>query len=208
MVKCLYFDVESTGLISEKNNIIQLSGIIEIDGVIKEEFNYKMKPTRVENIQQEALDIQKRTKEEILSWPDQKEAYNDFITKLDKYCDKYKKDKTIEDRFYFAGHNVNFDVKFLIDWFKNINNNQFYGSYFNLNPKDYIDSLVIVRKYKKALNLDNCKLYTVVNKLLGEEFKFNSHDALHDIYATKMCLEVLYELYPEYFPKEFRKNEK
>ena len=203
MAKILYIDCETTGLTPGKNDIIQLSGLIEIDKEVKEEFNFKLKPLREENIQQQALDVQKRTKEEVMAFPDQKEAYEEFIKILDKYCDKYKKDKQKEDRFFFAGHNVGFDVKFIMQWFKD-NNNDYFGSYVNLNPKDFIDSLAIVRKYKKALNLDNCKLHTVAQKLLGKDFEFKSHDALHDIYATKMCLEVLFELYPEHFPEEVK----
>lgn len=203
MSKILYIDTETTGLVVGKNDIVQISGLIEIDKEVKEEFNFKLKPINEENIQQAALDTQHRTKEEVMAFPDQKEAYNSFIALMDKYCDKYKKDKTKLDRFFVAGHNVNFDVKFIMQWFKN-NENNYLGSYLNLNPTDYIDSLAIVRKYKKALNLDNCKLYTVAQKLLGKDFEFKSHDALHDIYATKMCLEVLFELYPEHFPEEIK----
>jgi len=39
-MKLLFLDVETTGVDNSKNGIIQLSGIIEIDGVIKEEFNF------------------------------------------------------------------------------------------------------------------------------------------------------------------------
>ena len=63
-MRILYVDVETTGLVPGKNDIIQLSGLIEIDKEIKEEFNFKLKPLREENIQQQALDVQKRTKEE------------------------------------------------------------------------------------------------------------------------------------------------
>lgn len=202
-MRILYVDVETTGLVAGKNDIIQLSGLVEIDKEIKEEFNFKLKPLREENIQQQALDVQKRTKEEVMAFPDQKKAYEEFVKILDKYCDKYKKDKQKIDRFFLAGHNVNFDSKFIMQWFKD-NNNNYLGSYVNLNPSDYIDSLLIVRKYKKALNLENCKLYTVAQKLLGKDFEFKSHDSLHDIYATKMCLEVLFELYPEHFPEEVK----
>lgn len=44
MIKILFFDCETTGIDPKKNAIHQLSGIMDIDGIIKETFDYKIKP--------------------------------------------------------------------------------------------------------------------------------------------------------------------
>ena len=38
-MRILYVDVETTGLVPGKNDIVQISGLIEINKEVKEEFN-------------------------------------------------------------------------------------------------------------------------------------------------------------------------
>ena len=44
MEKLFIFDIETTGVKYWKNGIHQISGIILIDGEVKEEFNFKVQP--------------------------------------------------------------------------------------------------------------------------------------------------------------------
>lgn len=43
-MKLLFFDLETTGVNPGKNGIHQISGMIEIDGVEKEHFNFHVQP--------------------------------------------------------------------------------------------------------------------------------------------------------------------
>lgn len=43
-MKILYFDVETTGTDSSKHEITQLAIIVEVDGVVKEEVNWRCQP--------------------------------------------------------------------------------------------------------------------------------------------------------------------
>ena len=55
MKKLLYFDTETTGLDPVRNGIIQIAGIIVIDGEVKEEFNIKMQPHENDEITQRRI---------------------------------------------------------------------------------------------------------------------------------------------------------
>ena len=111
--KVLYFDVETTGLDAKLNDIIQLSGIIEIDGEIKETFNLKMQPFDWTTISSEALNVTGTTDEMLKSYGTPQKAFSDFIGLLSTYVDRY--DKT--DKMYAAGYNVQFDIGFLREFF-------------------------------------------------------------------------------------------
>ena len=112
--KILYFDVETTGLDEKVCEIVQIAGIIEIDGEIKEKFNLLMKPTPNAKITEESLEVIGKTKEELLSYPPQIIVYDKFKKILESYVNKY--DKT--DKLKLVGHNVGFDFNFLLAWSK------------------------------------------------------------------------------------------
>ncbi len=120
-MKVLYFDVETTGTDPKVNDIVQLSGLIEIDGKIKEKFDFKMRPQDnglpgfIKNaiVDPEALAINGLTEEEIWNFADPKEVHKEIVKIFAKYIDKYDK----SDKFYPAGYNVRFDLVYGILWF-------------------------------------------------------------------------------------------
>jgi DNA polymerase-3 subunit epsilon len=91
MSKLLFFDLETTGVDNQKNGIHQLSGIIEIDGEIKETFNLKTCPFSSDIIEDEALKIGNVSRETIQAYESpqtQKKAFDDILS---KYVDKFNK---------------------------------------------------------------------------------------------------------------------
>lgn len=175
-MKILNFDVETTGLFANTNGIVQLAGIIEIDGEQVEEFDLKMKPFENDIIDEKALKIHGHSRKEIMSWDDPTDCYEQLITIFDKYIDRYDRD----DKFYPCGYNIAFDTNFLIQWFQK-NNDQYIGSWLKLNAQ--IDPLYILRflDYMGKIDLPNYKLETVAEAL---EIPIKAHDALSDIKAT------------------------
>ena len=177
MKKTLFFDVETTGLDPVKNSIIQISGIIDIDGVIAEEFNYFCAPDKDAEISTEALKVIGKTKEELLSYPLPDVMYSQFLTLIEKHVDKYDK----SDKFYPAGYNVRFDLDFIQSFFKKRGNQFGTGSYQNWRVVDVL-SIAHYLNYTGKLDLENYKLATVC-KHFGIEIK--AHDAMSDIRATR-----------------------
>ena len=90
-MKVFYFDLETTGVMYWKNGIHQISGAIEIEGVVKEEFDFKVQPNPACLIEQGALDVGNVTKEQIMAYPPMIEVYNSIITILSKYVNKFNR---------------------------------------------------------------------------------------------------------------------
>lgn len=125
-MKVVFFDLETTGTLVNKHGIHQISGMIVIDGEVKETFDFKVQPNPKAEIVQEALDVAGVTKEQILSYPAMGYVYGQFTAILNKYVDKYNK----QDKFFLAGYNnASFDNQFLRAWFLQ-NGDKYFGSYF------------------------------------------------------------------------------
>lgn len=181
MKKVLYFDVETTGLDPVKQDIIQLAGIIEVEGEIVDYFNLALQPFNYDTIDLGALTVNNTSIEMLKGYPDPKVSYLSFITILEKYCDKFDK----EDKYYPAGYNVSFDLNFLAEFFKK-NNDKYLGSWLNWKA---LDPLPLFRflDWSDDISLPNYKLETVCN-YLGFEIE-DAHDALSDIKATRKVIK-------------------
>ena len=86
-MKTLFFDLETTGTLVNRHGIHQISGMVVIDGEIRESFNYHVQPNPKADIVQEALDVAGVTKEQIMAYPPMGEVYKQFVDMLAKYVD-------------------------------------------------------------------------------------------------------------------------
>jgi hypothetical protein len=188
MNKIIFIDTETGGVNAEKSALIQLSGIIEVNGVEKEKFNFYIKPFKNSEINEKALEVQGRTLEELRTdkYIDESIIYKKFLEILDKYIDKYDKN----DKFIVAGYNVKFDIDILKALFER-NNNKFLFSYFNSSMLDPLYSVRLLQVAGMLPVLENNKLETWC-KYFNIELK--AHDSLQDITATKKLIEKLIEL--------------
>jgi DNA polymerase III subunit epsilon len=179
-IKILYFDVETTGVMYWKNGIHQISGAIEIDGEIKEEFNFLVQPNPSCTIEQVALDVGGVTKEQIMSYPPMGEVFKSFLEMMAKYVDKFDK----KDKFFLIGYNnSSFDNQFLRAWFVQ-NGDNYFGSWFWSSS---MDVMVLASEFLKDCrhNMIDFKLKTVAKEvgLTVDESKL--HDASYDILLTR-----------------------
>lgn len=178
--KILYFDVETTGLNALQNDIIQLSGIVEIGGEVKDEFNFKMQPFSYENISAEALEANGLSVEKIKTFPTPQDTHKSFCKVLEKWCNKFDR----SDKFYPAGYNVKFDIDFLAKFFLK-NEDNYLGSWINWHALDALPFLYAM-DFKGEIALPNCKLSTIC-----EHFKIEltAHDALSDVRAARELIK-------------------
>lgn len=190
MKKVLYFDTETTGTDPKESDIIQLSGCIEIDGEVKDEFNLFCQPWDYSTVQQGALDTHGMTLEQIKTFPKPQETYFEFIGILSRYCDKFDRN----DKFYPAGYNCRFDIEFLAQWFLKAGD-KYMGSWWNWRGIDPLPELYRM-DFMGEISLPNYKLETVCEHY---GIELIAHDAMSDIMATR---ELIYKLL---FKKELAK---
>jgi len=180
-MKLLFFDVETTGLSAAKCAIHQLSGVIEVDGEVKESFNINIRPFEGALISEDAINVSNVTKEQIEAYElDYKAAYNEFIKLVLRYINKFDK----KDKMFLVGYNnAAFDNHFLRGLFLR-NSDKYFGSLFWANPIDvYVLASHKVMSYRHEMS--NFKLSSACEAF---DIKVNEnllHDAMYDVELTR-----------------------
>lgn len=180
MSKLFYYDLETTGVRYWRNGIHQISGLIEIDGVVKETFNFHVRPNPEADIDPQALEVGGVTLEMIQGYPGMKEVHAKIIYMLSKYVDRYNK----ADKFFLIGYNnSSFDDNFFKAFFEQ-NDDKYFFSWFWSSK---IDVMVLASQFlvERRHLMENFKLHTVAKELGIEVTEENLHDALYDIKLTR-----------------------
>lgn len=176
--KIFWFDTETTGIDCKINSMVQLAALVEIDGKIEDEVNLFFQPLPNRVINPEALEVNKRTIEEINTFPPAESGIKLLKSLFDKYVDKYDKN----DKFVPAGFRVDFDCDFLRETWFQAGDKYGPGSYiFNcsLDVRSMVSELII----KTGLRLPNYKLETICKHYWIDIA--GAHNALVDIKATR-----------------------
>jgi DNA polymerase-3 subunit epsilon len=188
-IKKVFFDLETTGLNKDICGIYQFSGAIEVDGEIKEYFDFKMKPPINKVMEEGAIKLAAErgiTTEVINSYPDSKIVFKQIIDLLSKYVGKYDK----QDKFFLVGYNNrSFDDGFLRKYWEDMGD-KFFGSFFWQNT---IDVMVLASNYllNCRKNMTNFKLSTVADFLCLEVDHSKLHDAEYDINLTYLVYQIV-----------------
>ena len=183
--KRFFIDVETTGVNSRTDALIQLGGIIEIDGEIKEKLNLRIKPFPNDVINDKALEVNGITREELSTFSPPKKMYKKLTSIMSKYVDKFNK----LDKFHFIGYNSRFDDDFVRSWFKK-NGDKYYGSYF-FWPSIDVANIAAVKFMDERHKFSNFKLMTVAKYAGVEVDPASAHDAMYDIEITR---DLFYKL--------------
>ncbi len=175
-MKCMFLDVETTGLNPKKDRIVEIAIIFEMENKEKKVFHRFIKHEEYPKGYEKAFKINGLTKEYLEKNGDNEiQVYNELIAFLDNEISKYDK----EDKCIIAGYCVGFDDGFLRALF-DMYSNRYYGSYF---MSCLLDVRSTVAEYVKRKNVKfvNYKLGTVC-KIFGIEIE--THKAMSDIKAT------------------------
>lgn len=183
MIALLYLDVETTGLDSRLNDVIQLACIPVINGVEQKHFNEFCQPLNYETVEQGAIDAHGITVQKMKTFQPQSEMIKSFVAYL----------KQFNCNFVMAGFNINFDRKFLGALFQKHGFNEEYREFFSNNVHDVYTRAKLLKSQKK---IASAKL-GVVAEYLGVTLD-NAHDALNDIRATIEVDEKLSDLLGEH----------
>ena len=123
----LVLDTETTGLDPKAQDVIQVAGVLQINGKEYERFNFKCQPFSYENIQVAALKINRTTVEMLKTYPTPAQTCNQLCDLLDRYVFGYK------TKFTLIGQNVAFDINFLKEFFIKNGREALFDKYFQKN---------------------------------------------------------------------------
>lgn len=189
-MKLLYIDLETTGLNSTENAIIELAGILEINNKVQESFSIYMRPDSDQIIDQAALDAINIGRETIDNYPSQLDGYKRFLTILEKYINVFNKN----DKLFLIGYNIHaFDIPFLRTFFLR-NKNKYFGSYFH-HPSIDVMLLVSYFSMSQRENLPNFKLATIAKSLGISVDEERLHMALYDVAVTRDIFKLIQKNY-------------
>jgi len=181
-VKILAIDTETTGTDLANSSIWQIGAIMEIDGVVVDKCNIKMRPFKKSKISRDLLGKLGLTIEMLKGFQIHEDGLKEFKAFLEKYIDQFDK----YDKAHILAYCAHFDIHFLRKMFSDCNDN-FYGSWFWSNPID-IMTLTTLSRLETRHMMPNFKLGTVC-----KDFGINiSNDELHD---ANYDIQKTYELY-------------
>lgn len=175
-MKIVLFDLETTGLNAIKHGVHQISGKVIIDGVVKETFDFKVRPKEGAVYDPKALEVGKVTEEQLKAYPAMREVYAQVTNMLGKYVNKYDKN----DKFFLLGYNnAHFDNEFFRQWFLDCGD-KYFGSWFWSNS---LDAMVLATAYliAKRHEMKDFKQSTVAEALGIRIEAEKLHDASYDI---------------------------
>ena len=183
-VKQIFIDVETAGLNPVDHGLIQVAGVIVIDGRKMQTFDYLMCPPSLKTFQQRALEVIGRSMDEIETFDKSADKFKIFHKMLCKYVNPFDK----VDKFQFIAYNSPFDADFIRQWFTD-NDNKYYGSIF------WTPDICVMRKAGDYLQderykLKNFRLETVC-KHLNIDTKGDLHDAMVDVALTMRLYKSL-----------------
>lgn len=189
-MKEIFLDTETTGTDPEKHAMVQLAGVIKIDGMVKETFNFKMRPARGQMLDPKALEVNKLTREMLEAYPDPRTQYCEIEALFGRYIDKFNP----KDKAHFIGWNADFDADFVRKFLSlyQDENKDFFGSWFYYPILD-ICKIAGYQLREIRHQFDNFRLITVARHLGIEFDPACAHDAEFDIDLSikihDMCLD-------------------
>jgi DNA polymerase-3 subunit alpha len=175
----IWLDVETTGLDSIKNDVIQLACVPSINGTISAKtFNQFCQPTDWSSIDSQALRVNNLTIGDLKKFQTADKLVNSLIYFL----------KQFNTKFTIAGYNCDFDRNFIASLFKKVGKEREFAELFSSDIRDLYKRAKLL---KSQLPTQNLKLATLCGHF---EIPINAHDALSDILATIKLDKVFAEM--------------
>lgn len=201
-----------TGVLDNLVGIHQLSGyIVAIEGkvpIVKEEFDYHIKPFEGALINDKSLEIAGVTKEDLEAYTPEGQVFQEFIDMLKKYVDPFDtRDKLIPVGY----NNGSFDDKLMYWFFQRNKASDGRGGYRTFGKGNFFFkgmSIDLIHIYSALAGpyrqfMPNFKLAAISEMFLPQDENTNFHDAAYDVKVTK-------DLFLEFFPlmQSFRQAHK
>lgn len=185
MRRDLYYDLETTGLEPDRNDIVQLGAIMETGDNEVHEFNEFCQPFNFDTVSIDALRVNGRTMEELRSFQTPQEMFKKFIAFLRPFISKNPR-----ERITLIGQNIiAFDNPFLKRFFVK---NRYPDGFNRLFNYQFVDTLSLnyVMRRKGFMPENQSISLEKVGAFYGIETA-KAHDALEDVRRTRKMLHFV-----------------
>lgn len=177
MKKILWLDTETSGTDALIHSIIDIAGIIDIDGKVVEQFDFKVRPHLDFEIDEATCAIHGYSVSDMISFPDIPYVHSALKKLWEKYVDKFNK----EDKFLIGGQNCKFDLSFLSQFFVR-QKDVFLGSYIDYRKRVELYDITNAMRSLGFIKSDSLSLAPLCKEFCID---LNAHNALSDITATR-----------------------
>lgn len=183
----MFYDLETTGLRAGVAGLHQISGCIEVNGKVVQEFNLKVKPFEGAKIDAKALLTCNVTEEQIMAYTrTDAQAYKAMVRMLSKYVNKF--DRT--EKIFLCGYNnATFDDSHLMALWERQDDPYLYSWFW----ADALDARILAAQYlqERRASMPNFRLKTVAKELGIDVDESKLHDAKYDIYLTREVYRIV-----------------
>ena len=188
MNKILFIDTLTTGMNTERCAIYRIGGIYTEDGVEKKRFQFHLKPFPGARISDQSLWIGRVDRSILAGYPDQAEAFHEFINMLDEFVEV----RNSRDKLYLGGFNTaTMDAKFLWEWFHR-NGNERNRDYFHMQILDIMNIAAFVLIDERN-QMQDFKLESVARQLNLYSGEGDTSDCLQNAKTALDIYRVLRE---------------
>ena len=149
--------------------------MVEINGKIENTFNYDLCPFGACEYDPEALNVNRKTVDEIKEFPSEEMIYDELIDKFQHFINRYNKN----DKFVLAGFGIDFDYAFLRKLFER--HNEYGAGSWIFNCTYDVRTIAAMAIMNKNLRINKYRLGDFC-QFFG--IKLEAHDAMSDILAT------------------------
>lgn len=177
-MKYCFVDCETTGTDPLKHGLVQLAGVIAVDGKIADRFKLEMCTFPDDKIEDEALNINGLDRMTIASWPTPFSVYTQLIQRLGRHCNKMDR----SDKYHMIGYNADFDAAFIRKFFEKCGD-KYFGSFFWWPIID-VSKIAGIRLMRERHLMNNFQLSTVASHMGVPFDRERLHDAMADVDIT------------------------
>lgn len=180
-MKMFFFDVETTGLSIQNSAIIQIAGILDIDGEIADTLEILVQPHEDAEIDAKALEVNNTSMEDLYGNPRRVTPMNAYRQVLD-FC-QYPARVYPEHRIHASGYNaMGFDMPLLVNMGRRAGDSYSYCKFH----WPVIDVAVLAAEAlrEKRHLIPSFKLMSVA-EALGVDTDGLAHDAVFDVRVTR-----------------------
>ncbi len=181
--KLIIFDTETTGTDPKVNGMAQLTAQVIINGIEKDLYNEFFKPLPGQMVEPKALEVNGLTMDQLRGFQEPRIAFDKFMNIIELWVDPFDK----KDKFTLVGYNSRFDDDFMRQWFRNVDDSVWYGSFFRWPAID-VANLAAVYIGDGWKEMENFKLATVAKHLGLEVDESRLHDSEYDVDVTAILV--------------------